>query len=108
MPLILRMTTHVCHAREVIKFDAIPQHDFDWTPRFAGKGAEYWPITATVFPMKRKTQAKLAAVARYAEESHFTEHYTPLGTPLAGGQRLGVISAGLPRWRSTRTWTSRA
>ena len=95
-PVIVRMTTHVCHAREVIEFGAIPEHAYDWTPRFAYEGAQYWPITTTVFPLKRKTQAKLAAVARHAEESRYTEEYAPQGSTPPGERRLGVISAGLP------------
>jgi indolepyruvate ferredoxin oxidoreductase, alpha subunit len=96
LPIILRMTTHVCHAREVVQFAEIPHYDYDWTPRFVSHGLDYWPITANVFPLKRKALARLAAVAKYAETSPSTAEYAPNGSAPIDGRRLGVIVCSLP------------
>ena len=95
MPVFLRMTTHVCHAREVIHFGALPETPPDWTPRFNPNGLDYWPITANVFPLKRKAFAKLAAVAKYADTASVNVLSAPNG-PQTGAPRRGVIVSGLP------------
>ncbi|HES58659.1 MAG TPA: indolepyruvate ferredoxin oxidoreductase, partial [Firmicutes bacterium] len=93
MPVLLRLTTHVCHAREVVQFDELPEHSFDWTPRYQAKGLEYWPITANVFPLKRRMLAKLAAVKKEADAS-------PLNEITRGGDSCsrGIITHGLPAY----------
>lgn len=93
MPVLLRLTTHVCHAREVVQFDPLPEHDIDWTPRYQAKGLEYWPITANVFPLKRRMLAKLAAVKKEADAS-------PLNEVMKGGNSCsrGIITHGLPAY----------
>jgi indolepyruvate ferredoxin oxidoreductase alpha subunit len=94
MPVLLRLTTHVCHAREVVRFGARPAGEPDWTPRFDKANGPYIPITATVFPLKKKALQKLAAFAEYADASPFNRVLVHEGT--GGDRRLGVISAGLP------------
>jgi indolepyruvate ferredoxin oxidoreductase alpha subunit len=96
MPVFLRLTTHVCHAREVVQFGAIPEYDYDWTPRYNPGHMEYWPITANVFPLKRRALAKLSAAEKHAETSRFTETVSPNGSTPIGGKRLGIIVSGLP------------
>ena len=95
-PVFLRMTTHVCHARELIEFGEIPAEDYDWTPKYQAKGLEYWPITAAVFPLKRKALAKLAAAEKHAEESSFTQVLSINGSAAINGKRYGVITAAIP------------
>jgi len=96
VPVVMRPTTHVCHAREVVQFGPLLKRDSDWTPQFRARGLEYWPITATVFPLKRKALAKLSAAQKHAETSRFTDVLAPNGSAPAGSRRLGVITAGLP------------
>lgn len=98
MPVILRMTTHVCHAREVIQFGAIPDEEYDWTPGFKAKGLDYWPITEAVFPLKRRAFAKLHAAEKEAEKSPFTEVISPNGSAAGGESRLGVITCAIPAY----------
>jgi indolepyruvate ferredoxin oxidoreductase alpha subunit len=94
MPVILRLTTHVCHAREVVRFGHRLAEEPDWTPRFDKRNGPYVPIAATVFPLKEKALAKLAAFEEYADASPFNR---VLAHGRGGvGRRLGVISAGLP------------
>ncbi|PQP33679.1 indolepyruvate ferredoxin oxidoreductase, partial [Desulfobacteraceae bacterium SEEP-SAG9] len=63
MPVILRLTTHVCHAKEKVIFDAWQPLEFDKTPRFDPENGPYVPIAADVFPMKAKALKKLEKVA---------------------------------------------
>jgi indolepyruvate ferredoxin oxidoreductase, alpha subunit len=98
MPVFLRLTTHVCHAREVIKFAPLPERTPDWTPRFTAHGQEYWPITAGVFPLKRSALHKLVEAGKLAEASRWTEVLSPNGSAPVGGQRLGVISHAIPAY----------
>ncbi|MDA8243086.1 MAG: thiamine pyrophosphate-dependent enzyme [Elusimicrobia bacterium] len=88
----LRLTTHVCHAREKVAFGPLPAAH-DWTPRFDAKAGPYVPITASVFPLKKRALEKLDAWAAYAGTSPLNERYP---APVPGAKRLGAVSAGLP------------
>ena len=79
-----------------IQFGAIPQREFDWTPRFDPGKRDYFPITAWVFPLKRKAFRKLEEMRRHAEESRFTQLIAPYGGTAPDGKTRGVIVAGLP------------
>lgn len=96
-PMVLRMTTHVCHAREVIQFGRIDPAPYDWTSRYNPQGLEYWPITANCFPLKLRAFANIERVREYAETSPSTAYFAPNGAP-PGPRRLGVISEGIPAW----------
>ena len=91
-PVILRLTTHVCHARETVKFGDLPARH-DWTPRFDVKNGPYVPITTSVFPLKKKALEKLASWAEAGEKSPLNAVYK---ASAPGRRRLGAISAGLP------------
>jgi indolepyruvate ferredoxin oxidoreductase alpha subunit len=91
-PVLLRLTTHVCHARGRVKFGELPQLH-DWTPRFDAAAGPYVPITASVFPLKRKALSKLDAWADYGEKSPINALYA---APAQGGKKLGAVAAGLP------------
>ena len=91
-PVFLRLTTHVCHARETVKFGALPPRP-DWTPRFDAANGPYVPITTTVFPLKQRALEKLEAWAVYGETSALNAAHN---APAAGKKRLGAIAAGLP------------
>lgn len=97
-PVFLRLTTHVCHAREVVQFTALSSEQPDWTPRFDVNNGPYWPIAAAVFPLKRKALQKLQACEELVETSPLNEILAPHGTAPVGGKRLGVISAGIPAY----------
>jgi len=97
-PVFLRLTTHVCHAREVVHFAALSGGGPDWTPRFDVGNGPYWPIAAEVFPLKRKALKKLQAVSDLAERSPLNEILAPHGSAPVGGKRLGVVSAGIPAY----------
>ncbi len=97
-PVFLRLTTHVCHAREVVQFAAMSGEEPDWTPRFDANNGPYWPIAAAVFPLKRKALQKLQAYEALAEESPLNRVLAPHGVAPVDSKRLGVISAGIPAY----------
>jgi indolepyruvate ferredoxin oxidoreductase, alpha subunit len=98
MAVFLRMTTHVCHARQVVDFGPLPGGDtYAWEPRFSVEnGGPFIPVTSLVVPMKRRALAKLAAVETYATSSPSTIRHAAGGSPAPSGRRLGVIAASLP------------
>ncbi len=95
IPIFLRMTTHVCHAREVVKFNGIETGAPDWTPGFDAANGPYVPIVSAVFPLKRKALAKLADFEELGNECKLNEALAPNGSKPVDGKRLGVISSAL-------------
>ncbi len=89
MPVILRLTTHVCHAKEKIRFSAWEPKPFDKTPMFSPENGPYIPITAQVAPLKKKALIKLSGFEDYAESSSFNFLENR-------GNERGIITAGLP------------
>lgn len=91
MPIMIRMTTHVCHAKERVTFGP-------WDPQTvpAGKpfdpsmGGPWIPIGRNVPLMKRRALHKLEEAAEWAENSPFNTVWDH------GNLRRGIITAGLP------------
>lgn len=90
MPVIVRLTTHVCHAREKVRFGAWQAGAVDRSPRFDRHNGPYIPITSLVFPMKRKALLKREQVREYAETSASTRLLDN------GNRSRGIITMGLP------------
>jgi len=90
MPVILRLTTHICHAKEKIDFQGWHDRELDKTPRFDTKNGPYVPIAADVFPMKRKALQRLETVEKYADQSPLNQIFDH------GNSNRGVITMGLP------------
>jgi len=68
-PIILRMTTHVCHAKERVAFAGwTPPERVDNTPRFDPANGPYIPLVAKVFPMKREALEGLKRVEQWVDE----------------------------------------
>ncbi len=90
MPVILRLTTHVCHAKEKVTFEGWIPGALDDTPRFDVRKGPYIPIADLVAPMKARALENLAAVQTYAESSdlNFIRNN--------GNPRRGIITMGLP------------
>lgn len=90
MPVILRLTTHVCHAKEKVAFEGLPDIRFDDTPGFDVRNGPYIPLTTEVFAKKRRALQNLAAAEAYAED-------TFINTVVDNGNdRQGIITMGLP------------
>ena len=90
MPVILRLTTHVCHAKEKVSFDKWQPDAPDNTPRFDPANGPYIPITTLAIEKKHTTLARLEAVRRHAEETALNR------TIDHGNPQRGVITMGLP------------
>jgi indolepyruvate ferredoxin oxidoreductase, alpha subunit len=91
MPVILRLTTHVCHAKEKVAFRGWTPAEEDRSPRFDVRNGPYIPIAADlVFPMKARALANLSAVQSWAETTpinRVVDHDNP---------GRGIITMGLP------------
>lgn len=89
MPVILRLTTHVCHAKEKVSFAEWSPLQKDYNPQFSVSNGPYVPITSSVFPLKRKTLQKLENWKTISDQSSFTK--------LENNQnkKRGIICSGL-------------
>ena len=85
--IILRLTTHVCHAKEKVAFQDYTPTEPDNTPRFSGKNGPYIPITSAVFPLKRKALQQLDDIVDRVDERG-------LHTTVENNSRLGIITSG--------------
>lgn len=89
MPVILRLTTHVCHAKQKVRFSSYQPVNYDFQSKFDVKNGPYMPLTRLVYPMKRRAMQNLGKVAAISEES-------PLHQQVSNNSRRGVITFGLP------------
>lgn len=91
MPVILRMTTHVCHAKAKVHFQGWQPSQEASPPLFNSENGPYIPIASLVFPMKRNAVARLGEVeAEYTTNNKintFIDHQNV---------KRGIISMGLP------------
>ena len=90
MPIILRLTTHVCHAKERVVFDEWLPEEWDRTPRFDPRNGPYIPIAAEVFPLKRKALKRLSDVETLESAASLNPIIDNANT------ELGIITAGMP------------
>ncbi len=90
MPVILRLTTHVCHAKERVSFNSWAARPEDDTPRFDSANGPYIPLMSDVFVMKRRALERLAAIEQFHSDS-------PLNTIIDNGNsKMGIIVSGFP------------
>jgi indolepyruvate ferredoxin oxidoreductase alpha subunit len=89
--VILRMTTHVCHAKQKVGFDAWKKESLDRKPRFDPDAWNYIPLAASVLPLKRRALERLEEVRSLFEASPFNR---VIGN---GNPARGVIAAGTAR-----------
>ncbi|OHD79970.1 MAG: indolepyruvate ferredoxin oxidoreductase, partial [Spirochaetes bacterium RIFOXYC1_FULL_54_7] len=90
MAVILRLTTHVCHAKEKVRFGPYTPVVPDDTPRFDAEASEYIPIGAAVFPLKKRALGRLALIESMLGGLGF-DRLVDHGNPARG-----IICAGLP------------
>ena len=90
MAVILRLTTHVCHAKQRVSFESWTPRIADDTPRFDTQNGPYIPIAADVLPMKKRALTRLGEVEAYSNDSNLhtiVDHHNP---------NRGIITMGLP------------
>jgi len=87
--VILRLTTHVCHAKERVAFSGwTPPAQVDNTPRFDAANGPYIPLVATVFPKKRQALADLQRVEQWVDQRN-------LHRAIDNGSSRGIIVSGM-------------
>jgi len=88
-PIILRLTTHVCHAKERVSFAGwSPPEHFDNSPRFDPANGPYIPLVAKVFPRKREALESLQQVAQWVDERN-------LHQVIDNQSDRGIITSGM-------------
>lgn len=85
MAVMLRLTTHVCHAKEMVAFAGWSPSEPDDTPRFEGREGSHIPIGAQVARMKKRALERIELVRRSGFH-RLLDH---------GDGARGVITAGL-------------
>jgi indolepyruvate ferredoxin oxidoreductase alpha subunit len=87
-PVILRLTTHVCHAKAKVSFAGWTPVEQGNDPRFDAANGPYIPLTAAVFPKKRTALENLRRADAWVEGRGL---HTVTGQ---GGSR-GIILSGM-------------
>ncbi len=91
MPVILRLTTHVCHGKQKVNFDGWNRGYFDKTPRFDPLDGPYIPIAAALVPpLKRRALRNLSDTASYGNGAGINRIVDN------SNKKRGVITMGLP------------
>ena len=86
--VILRLTTHVCHAKEKVEFEAWLPQESDTSPKFSSKNGPYIPLVSAIYPMKERALRQLIEIEKWVEERQ-------LHTTVNHNSRRGVITSGL-------------
>lgn len=86
--VILRLSTHVCHAKEKVRFQGYSPKKFDNTPRFSVKNGPYIPLTSAVFPMKERALRQLGEIEDWVDKRG-------LHTVVKNNSNQGIITSGL-------------
>lgn len=86
--VILRLTTHVCHAKERVSFSGWTPQLLENNPRFDAANGPYIPLVSAVYPKKRKAIAALRAVEKWV-------HERDLHQLTGAGNSRGIIVSGM-------------
>ena len=87
-PIILRLTTHVCHAKERVAFAGWTPERLEHNPRFDAANGPYIPLTTAVFPKKFAALEGLRRVEKWVDERNL--HQTT-----GSGSTRGIILSGM-------------
>ncbi len=87
--VILRLTTHVCHAKERVSFSGWNQVTApDNSPRFDTANGPYIPLVSSVYPKKRRALEDLQRVEQWVNERN-------LHRVVANNSHRGIIVSGM-------------
>jgi indolepyruvate ferredoxin oxidoreductase, alpha subunit len=89
-PVILRMTTHVCHMKEKVAYSSWKPREVDNTPKFSPENGDYIPLVSRVSPMKQTALANLPKIEAWSDDEGLNE------TTDNGNKKQGIIVSGLP------------
>ena len=87
--VVLRLTTHVCHAREKIKFNKY-QNPSSYKIDFNKENGPYIPLTTLALDMKRESIKKLHQARQFIKDAGLNREFRS-GT----SQGKGLITSGL-------------
>ncbi|HBS87523.1 MAG: indolepyruvate ferredoxin oxidoreductase [Bacteroidetes bacterium GWF2_38_335] len=90
MPVVFRLTTHVCHAKQKVNFGKWLPQTYDWNSRFHPLSSPAVAITTKALEMKRKAMKRLEEFREISEKSAFNNiisHNNP---------EKGIITTGVP------------
>ncbi len=90
MPVILRLTTHVCHAKEKVAFAAWHPEQPDLSPKFDTVNGPYIPLPFSVPELKQRALDRLEKVRDLAGTSSLNRRHDHHNA------RRGIIAWGLP------------
>jgi len=90
MPVLLRLTTHVCHAKQKVTFGRLPKAAPHPPAQFDAQNGCYIPLTSDIFPLKRNAFENLDHAATFAQKENVTQ------TINHQNSARGIITAGLP------------
>ncbi|MCP3889066.1 MAG: indolepyruvate ferredoxin oxidoreductase [Desulfobulbaceae bacterium] len=86
--VILRLTTHVCHAKEKVEFAGWNPIKLDNCAKFSTVNGPYIPLVAAVYPMKERALRQLSEIETWVEDRQ-------LHSLVNNNSRLGIITSGL-------------
>ncbi len=104
--VLFRMTTHVCHAKELIELRAFPDTPPGDASEFVKDPSLYVPVAKTVLPMKRRALERLERLAAYAETSRH-QRLEPAGGRSASPRTRPASSRSRPASPRSRPVSSR-
>lgn len=84
MPVLLRLTTRVCHSKSIVNLDAV-RTEYAVVPY--EKKDKFNPIPAISKGLHTKVEKNLKALEQFSNS-------TPLNFTVWGGRKIGVVSAG--------------
>ena len=89
--VVLRLTTHVCHAREKVSFGPLPLKLNPPRTAFNAVNGPYIPITSLAIDLKKRSMEKLARATQFIKDAELNTF-----VPGTDSMKRGVITAGLP------------
>ena len=90
MPVILRLTTHVCHAKEKVKLNSYTLKNNEFKTDFnAAKNGPYIPLMPNITDLKLRALKRLEAVEIWSETSAINKLHV-------NNNKRGIITFGLP------------
>ena len=90
MPVVLRLTTHVCHAKERVAFSGNPLNPADEPSTFNAVDGPHIPITSEALNRKRRALQRLAKVEVASNQSDLNQMIDH------ANHDRGIITMGLP------------
>ncbi len=93
MPVLLRLSTHICHAKRRLSFGSYeesPGSPSEKPAQFDSAKGPYIPLTSRAIDLKRRAMEKLRAMEEYSEacpHNRLVDH---------DNRRIGVVTSGLP------------